>query len=231
MKICSETLEVLRNFSLINSNILVKPGSTLKTVATTKAVLAEATVPETFEQEFGIYDLTTLLGVVSLFDSPDFDFQDIHLFLVQGNRSVRYFYANPALLTVPQKPLKMSPTPIEFTISATDFAEIVKAANVLELPDLLVTKSAESGKVDLIVTDLGKTGKDNTSNRCTITVDGETEKCKTAKYQFHMKTQNLKFLPGDYAVGIAERNVAQFKNKGRDVCYWVSLNESTTYEE
>ena len=57
MKVSDQTLEVLKNFSEINTNILVKPGSELSTISTAKNILAKATITESFERQFAIYDL------------------------------------------------------------------------------------------------------------------------------------------------------------------------------
>ena len=54
MKISKQTFEVLKNFSEINENLLIKPGTKLQTISVMKNVLAEATVEETFEKEFAI---------------------------------------------------------------------------------------------------------------------------------------------------------------------------------
>ena len=46
MNITTDTLSVLKNFSDINQNILVKPGNTIQTISTMKNILAEAEVSE-----------------------------------------------------------------------------------------------------------------------------------------------------------------------------------------
>ena len=62
MKISKQTFDVLKNFSEINENLLIKPGNKLQTISVMKNVLAEATVEETFDKEFAIYDLNSLLS-------------------------------------------------------------------------------------------------------------------------------------------------------------------------
>ena len=57
MKLSENTLNVLKNFASINQGILVKPGKSLRTISSNKAILAEASVDEDFPTEFGIYDL------------------------------------------------------------------------------------------------------------------------------------------------------------------------------
>ena len=44
MKLSEQTVNILKNFSTINQNILVKEGSQLRTMSTMKNILAEAPV-------------------------------------------------------------------------------------------------------------------------------------------------------------------------------------------
>ena len=48
MKLSEQTVNILKNFSTINQNILVKEGSQLRTMSTMKNILAEAEVTEAF---------------------------------------------------------------------------------------------------------------------------------------------------------------------------------------
>ena len=57
MKLSEATTNVLKNFSDINQNILVKQGNVLNTMSTMKNIIGEAQIEESFEREFGIYDL------------------------------------------------------------------------------------------------------------------------------------------------------------------------------
>ena len=74
MKISDTTKSVLKNFADINQNLLVQPGQELKTISTMKNILAKAKIEEEFTSEFGIYDLSEFLGVLSLFKRPTFSF-------------------------------------------------------------------------------------------------------------------------------------------------------------
>ena len=60
MKLSENTVNILKNFSTINQNILVKSGSQLRTMSTMKNILGEASITEDFPKEFGIYDLNEL---------------------------------------------------------------------------------------------------------------------------------------------------------------------------
>ena len=66
MKLSNETLELLKNFSTINQNLLIKAGNTISTMSAMKNIVAKADVAETFTQEVAIYDLNEFLSAVSL---------------------------------------------------------------------------------------------------------------------------------------------------------------------
>ena len=102
MKLSSETIEVLKNFSNINQNILVKEGTKLRTMSTMKNILAEATIEDVFEKEFGIYDLNEFLGVLTLAKDPDIEFKnESYLTVNGGNTKIMYFFSDPSILVTP----------------------------------------------------------------------------------------------------------------------------------
>ena len=68
MNLTSDTVNVLKNFSDINQNILIKPGNKVQTISTMKNILAEAEITEKFESEFAIYDLPEFLRSVEMFE-------------------------------------------------------------------------------------------------------------------------------------------------------------------
>ena len=57
MKISKETLDVLKNFSAINPNLVIEQGNKLSTIAEAKNIMASCEVTETFDKDIGIYDL------------------------------------------------------------------------------------------------------------------------------------------------------------------------------
>ena len=84
---------VLKNFSDINQNILVKPGNKVQTISTMKNILAEAEVTEKFEDEFAIYDLLEFLRSVELFEKPELKFNGGgYVNISQSKQSIKYFF-------------------------------------------------------------------------------------------------------------------------------------------
>ena len=56
MEISASTVNVLKNFASINSNIVIRPGNKIMTMSEAKNILAEVEVPEQFNNVIGIYD-------------------------------------------------------------------------------------------------------------------------------------------------------------------------------
>lgn len=220
-KISKQTIELLKNFASINSNILVMPGNKIKTISNYKNVLAEATVEETFDTEFGIWDLNKLLGTISLFDSPTFEFNEKNV-VIEGENgaTVVYYYSEPKLLTTVNKELKMPAAVVNCEIKEENFKEIQRAAGVLQLPDLKI--SSEGDKIALTVHDR----KDPSSNSYTFEVGDNPD---DVDFTFLFKVENMKMLSGDYNVEICKNSVAKFNNQAIDVSYWVAMEPDSTY--
>ena len=119
MKISSETKAILKNFATINSGIKVDSGNQLKTISNMKNILAVATVPETFEQEFNIYNLVEFLGAISLTENPDFNFNESSLTIADADTSLTYFYAAEGMVTTVDKMITMPDSEINIDLSST----------------------------------------------------------------------------------------------------------------
>ena len=100
MKLSDNTISVLKNYSTINQNLMIKMGSTLSTMSAMKNIVAKATVEETFEKDIAIYDLNEFLACMSLFENLDLDFQDDFVIMRgESNNSLKYWYSDPSVVT------------------------------------------------------------------------------------------------------------------------------------
>jgi hypothetical protein len=97
MKISANTLEILKNFSKINSNFISSPGNVIKTITGSKAIYAEAKIAETLPASFSIFDLGRFLGTIGLFKDPEFNFESNFVEISSGDFSIKYCYSDPAL--------------------------------------------------------------------------------------------------------------------------------------
>lgn len=219
IKLSKKTLDILKNFASINSNILVNPGNVITTISPVKNVLAEAVVDETFDTQFGVWDLNKFLGTVSLFTDPEFEFHDKYVVISGANgSSVKYFYCEPKLLTTPNKKIQMPAGVVKFKLTQKNFNELQKAASVLQLPDIAVRSN--DGRMELVALD--KT--DDTSNSYSVDL-GETD----ADFEFYFKVENLKLIYGDYSVEITEKVVSKFSHETMNLSYWIALEPDSKY--
>ena len=223
MKINQSTQDILKNFSEINTNILIKPGSELNTISTMKNILAKATINESFDSEFGIYDLNEFLSVVSSLDKPELTLQEKHMTIsAEGSRSkVKYFYSDPSVIVSPTKDVNMPESDVTFTLSESNLAQLRKMAAILSSPDLALI-GTKDGDVVLKVCDK----KNDTSNKFDIIV-GENA---TANYTFYFKVENLKMISGDYDVAVSSKSIAHFTNTKLPIEYWIALEPDSVFD-
>ena len=220
-KLSKQTLDILKNFASINSNILVSPGNVIKTISPVKNVMSQAVVKENFDTEFGIWDLNKFLGVVSLFNDPEFYFNEKYVEIV-GNNGTRvvYHYSEPKLLTTVTKEIRMPDAVVNFTLEQDDFSELQKASGVLQLPDLCLRNFSEG--IELVAVDK----KDSSSNNYSVLVGNDYA---NGDFEFFFKTENLKLLPGDYRVSVTDKVVSKFVHTELDLTYWIALESDSRY--
>jgi hypothetical protein len=215
MKISDQTLEVLKNFSEINTNILVKPGSELSTISTMKNILAKATISEAFDKQFAIYDLSELLGIVSAIDKPDIDMANEKFMTVgsEGSKSkAKYFFSDESVVVAPQKDVIMPDAEVSFELKNDILAKLMKMAAIMKLPDLsLVGKSGQ----DLVLKVHDKKNSSNSYEEPVGTATGD--------FTFNFKIENLKIVSGDYDVAVSSKSISHFKNKVKPIEYWIAL--------
>ena len=222
MKLSDKTLVILKNFAGINNSILVKRGDSLRTISLAKNILAEANIKEEFPRYFAIYDLNQFLNGLGLHQDPELDFrEDSFLSIREGKRRVKYFFADPQVITAPpEKTLTLPTQDVCFQLDSVTLEKLLKAAAVYQLADL--SAIGEAGVVKLVVRDK----KNDTSNEFAIVV-GETDR----EFIFNFKVDNIKIIPGAYKVVISSKLLAQFTNENHNLKYFIALEPDSTFTE
>ena len=221
MKLSSDTVTVLRNFSDINQNILFKVGNKLKTMSTMKNIVAKAEIKEDIEQEFGVYDLPEFLRAIDSFQSPVIKFNGQTNMTINDEKSTlvaRYAFADKETLVTPSKEIKMPDLSVCFQLKNSSYESLKKLFVNLNLPDLAI--KGEDGKIKLVALDK----KNSNSNQSSISV-GETD----ANFTAYIKTENLKLIPGDYDVVLSKQKIAHFVNSKAKVEYWIALEADSIF--
>jgi hypothetical protein len=222
MKISQQTLSILKNFASINGNILIRAGSNISTISPQKNILSNANVTESFPVQFAIYDLSQFLSAISLFEDPDFDFNESYVTISSGRRSIKYFYAEPSMiLASPDKKLTLPTTEVDFVATAGNISEVLKASAVLQTPEIVVSCDEDSTQIELIATAVNN----NTSNRYAVAVDASSEDT----FRMVFKSENLKLIPGDYRVSISAKGMGRFFNEKLGLEYFIATETTSKY--
>lgn len=216
MNLSIETIKILKNFNEINRSIFIPKGNIISTIAQSRSIYASATVKEEFPRNFAIYEISTLLSTLSLFESPDIIFEDNWLTINSNNTKVKYTYCNPKNITHPRmdKVVKLPSIDVQFAISVDEFNTCVKIANVLNLPNLMIKGSDGTLSIECI------DYENPTTNIYSVDI-GKTEK----QFEILFDIENLKIIPNNYDIGISLTNdIGMSRFKSEDVEYFIALN-------
>lgn len=212
MKISAETLNIMKSFSSINPSIYVAPGNTIRSISPSKTIMSSATVDDTFETEFAIYDLNRFLSVISLFESPEFEFEDTSVLIKTKGSSTRYFFADKNMVMVPpEKEINLPDILVSFTLTADLYKASVQAANVLQVPNWRVR--GDGSDIAIEVSDAKNAASDNFR-----VLVGETDK----EFDVVFKVDNLKLMMNTYNVEVSSKGISKFATQDEKLTYFVA---------
>lgn len=224
VKITKKTIAILQNFSTINQSLCIQPTGKLYTVAINKSIIGKANIEEKFPREFAIYDLSEFLGSIALFDNPTLDFgANDNYVVISGENSttkIKYYYASIEIFKI-DKDITMPITEVGFYLKMKSLQSLMKAANVLQLNDIVITP--KNGEVDITATN----DENPTSNDYSLRI--ETDVLPSEDFKFVVHTEALKMIPADYDIGISSQKLAHFYNE--NIEYWIALLATSTYGE
>lgn len=206
MKLSKATIEILKNFSQINSNILIEQGSMLRTKAISGAVLAVVDVKESFPVEFPIYNLSEFLSVFGLFNDPDIQFTEKNAIFTEtaGSNSSKLVFASASkdILVYPTKSPVLPEADVEFTLTEEQLGLIQKSSAIISAPDLIIDCS--NAGINVKVGDR----KGKVLNTYSLKVQ------ETCAYNgtFVLKIEHLKLIPGNYKVMISAKGMVKFES-------------------
>jgi hypothetical protein len=219
MKISNQTVKILKNFSKINPTILVRSGKNLVTIDHNKRIIADANVDETMPVDFAIHDLNQFLTVVSLFESPDFEFKSDRVVVKNNHKKINYIFADQSCVTdakvVRDKiPMMFKTEDIvqSFVLSESDLKSITETATILKYPH--ITFVGDTDGVRVVARD---TNNDSLGD-FVINLNIKSN----SPFEHTMLLDNLRVLSGDYDVSISP-NIAHFVNKSFPIRYWIVM--------
>lgn len=223
MKISAKTLGIIKNFAGINASIAVRSGSVIKTISPQNNIMAKADVEESFPRGFAIYDLSQFLGAVSLFDAPEFEFGDSYVTIGSGKNSVRYYYADESMIKTADKNIALPSTDVEINVTSSQLKEILKAASVLQVPEIALEGDGE-GSVHLVAVDT----KNQTSNK--FSVDLSEVATASGKFRVIFKADNIKVIDSDYVVQVSNKGISRFFSEKLGVEYFIAIETASSFK-
>jgi len=222
MKISKETLDVLKNFSAINPNLVIEQGNKLSTIAEAKNIMASCEVAETFDKDIGIYDLNEFLSALSLIQDTEFVFGDTSVSIKSALTSLTYRYADKSILTSPERGVNMPEAEVTVELSAEVINQIRRAGAALNHPVVSITTNANDSKLYLQVKD----PSNSSSNIFQYELDASYDLDAAFDYQFLIS--NLKLIAGDYKVAVSSKLISHWKCiNTNSVEYWIALEKTS----
>jgi len=226
MKLSKETLEILKKFANINSGIVIRKGSVLKTTSPNKTILATCVVAESFPSVLAIYDLNNFLSIFSSHkEEPALEFKTdeekyVYVVGVGGRSRVRYHFASENMTTTPpDKSIVMPTQDFKFKLTTEDLDWVLKMSSVLQSPNISIRSDGK--KASIVTLDV----KNDSAHVDSLDIG----KGNGSKFDFVFKTENWKMLPGNYDVTIASKGIAHFKGEKNDLNYWIALEKDSTF--
>ena len=231
MKISEQTQQILKNFASINQSLLLKPGQRVSTMSVMRNILASADVEEDFPFEFGIYDLPRFLGNLSVY--PDLEFNEKFVLMSNGTKTYKFMASDPGIIVHPTTTFKMdgsvndpedakdAPEPdIEVVLTDTTLSTIRKVASINGLPDYAL--QTDNGTINFVALDK----KSDTTD-----IAKEPVGKSNVNFNMYFRAENLKFLEGDYNVGVSKYKISTFRHQTQRIQYWVTLEQDSEYND
>lgn len=216
MKLSKQTLNVLKNFATINQTFYIKKGNKIA-VMFDDCIFAKAEVGESFPSPVLIYDMNKLLGTLSLFSSPDIEFEEKQLIITEGPHTVVYRYGDPFIVRESPE-VKAVPDKISLECVLTDqvLTMAQKAASLFGIKTFSII--GDEGKATLTIGDAGTDNYKHDLGDCTDEFD----------YRFTL--DNLKVMPNTYNMTLGSRKgsgLMHLANDSGSVQYWMAANKDS----
>lgn len=224
MKLSDYTIQCLKNLASINPGIKIVPtegeGTVLKTVSAQSNLAAFLKVEENFTDEIRLYDLPAVLSALSVVEAPEISVLGGNTFLIESEpekfRCQVTMAADEMIQSVGGN-ISLPDVAVSFHLSDTTLQKLLRISSIFSLPNLVV--SAGNGKVAVEIVD----GSRSDSSKASIVV---SESYTGENKEFFIKTELLKFIPGNYDVKIASQKVSEFTSEDGTRKYFVALESS-----
>lgn len=199
MKFTKETLNILKNFSTINSSIMLNKGNFIMTRALNGTVYAEATIPDAIDADVAIYDLNTFLSVLSLVgESAEINLDKDENIEIRNERSSIFLSsADPSTISYPKKAITFPVANIIFEIKGEDLQQLMRVSRSMQIDTLGITNVDSK----IVIRGYNKAADSANMKVLYTLVSGDYD--GTNEFEFFINMSNMKMQPADYKCMIA----------------------------
>jgi hypothetical protein len=180
-----------------------------------------ADIVEDFPTEMGIYDLNEFLSTYSLVDDATLMFEDNSVQIKNNTNRVKFYFAEPSILTTPDKEITMPSSEVNITLTEEILSKTKKAASVLGHLDVAIMGTDDSISIKVFDT------KDSSANTFETDLGPNTT---GHKFSFVMNISNMKIIDGEYDVQISSKLISKWTNKTKPVSYFIALEKSSQFD-
>lgn len=231
MKLTKPIITVLKNFSVINESIYISEINCLKTISTAGNIIGIFDLEESFPIQFAIYNLSSFLSVINLFDlnETDFDFKDKFVLITYKNNKIKYAYTEPKLIkgydTLKSAEIykNFDKFDASFELTTDQITTIKKSGSIMDLSKMKIIISDSVKKIELTNQSFENTNQ-NYYEIQLETATGNGEILVDISTGPTRQVSSLEIINGNYEISFITNKMLKFKNKDAKLIYFVAAN-------
>lgn len=227
MKLSKETLNVLKNFSTINSGIMLKPGKFIMTRAVNGTTYAEATIADNIDFEVAIYELNGFLGILGLVsdDAEISQADDGNIKITDSRSTIFWPAADPSTIVFPAKPIPFPVASVIIDFKGEDLTQLMRVSRGLQIDTIAITN--DNGKI--VLNGFNKVADSGLVRVLYSLTLGEYD--GTNNFNFVINMANMKMQPASYKLMLwADGKKTAAKFEGDHASYVVAMEADSTHD-
>lgn len=230
MKISVETMNLLKHAATINTGIIIDPGNMIYSMHESRTVRMQATVTETFPQEFALINLNQFLNTVNLVDDPELTFKGDHVEIVSpnGTQRLKYYFSDPEVIQQSNKQLKADVSyELQFSITKEQLNGLNKAAATIGADDVCVFNRG----ADIYISALDKRRQNGNNYEIELMSNSELE---NKSFKVYFRKTNLKLTANDFNVSISSKGISTWVAQNPNVpelLFHIAVERDSLFEE
>jgi hypothetical protein len=226
LKFSPRTLQILKNFSAIEPSLQFKEGNTIRTMSSSKGVVADAVLDVSFERTFCLADISSFLSLYSTFKDPVLEIGEYTVVVSQGQRKLTLGIDRPECIKLPPEgSVNFADKIIEFDFTQEFMLDLVRSVKTIRHD--FVSLNGNGTEISF------STFSENDPNSLTkyeITSLGKTDRI----FKFIFRVDNLmQVLPDNYHVEIILKKGGKGLSKfySQDLAYYVAVEANSKLEQ